>query len=174
MTIKRLIGTDANQVPLNRDLGTMAYQDVATFAGPAFSAYASSSTTVANSAARKVGFQTKVFDTHGYYDNTTNYRFTPLVPGIYQVNANVSTSSGIAGTAWFQTLIYKNGGALTAGTSGYWTGTVWGASSTSDLVYLNGTTDYIEIYVQSDYTSGAGIQTSGITRFSATYIRGTY
>jgi hypothetical protein len=27
MTIKRLIGTDPNQVPLNRDLGSMAYQD---------------------------------------------------------------------------------------------------------------------------------------------------
>ena len=27
MTIKKLIGTDPNQVPLNRDLGGMAYQD---------------------------------------------------------------------------------------------------------------------------------------------------
>ena len=31
MTIKRLIGTDPNQVPLNRDLGTMAYQDYNAF-----------------------------------------------------------------------------------------------------------------------------------------------
>ena len=27
MTIKKLIGTDPNQIPLNRDLGTMAYQN---------------------------------------------------------------------------------------------------------------------------------------------------
>lgn len=31
MTIKKLIGSDPNQVPMNRDLGSMAYQDAANF-----------------------------------------------------------------------------------------------------------------------------------------------
>jgi len=31
MTIKKLIGTDPNQIPLNRDLGSMAYQDYDNF-----------------------------------------------------------------------------------------------------------------------------------------------
>jgi hypothetical protein len=37
----------------------------------------------------KVQIDTEVFDTDRYYDNTTNYRFTPLVAGKYFVYGNI-------------------------------------------------------------------------------------
>ena len=48
---------------------------------PAFSAYRSTSQSISNATWSKVQFQTEEFDTAGYYDNATNYRFTPLIAG---------------------------------------------------------------------------------------------
>jgi hypothetical protein len=141
-------------------------------AAPAFRAYCSSSITVADGTTKKVPFQTEVFDTANCFDNATNYRFTPTVAGYYQINASVTGSSGIVGTSWFQTLIYKNGSADTYGTVGIWTSSNWPNSSASNVIYLNGSTDYVEVYCQSNYTSGVGLNTGGFCNFSGCLLRG--
>lgn len=109
--------------------------------GPSFSAYQSGAQGVTLNTATKVIFQTKDWDTASCFDNSTNYRFTPTVAGYYQINAGV----GIGSTpTTVYTLIYKNGSV--------WTGTYLTAStvqtSTSGIVFLNGSTDYVEIYTQ--------------------------
>ena len=50
---------------------------------PAFEAYLSADQLPSDAVTTTVQFNTKVFDTHGYYDNSTNYRYTPLVAGKY-------------------------------------------------------------------------------------------
>jgi hypothetical protein len=124
---------------------------------PAFSAYPSSALTVSNATATKVLFQTEEFDTN---NNFASSRFTPTVAGYYQVNAVVFISQATQSdtTIW----VYKNGSAYKRG---------FGLSATTTkqqmpvncLVYLNGSTDYIEIYVYSDGTGSATVDASATT-----------
>jgi hypothetical protein len=110
---------------------------------PAFSVYRSSNQSISNSTYTKVQFNTEEFDTASAFDSTTNYRFTPQVAGYYQLNAlinaggssPVSTASAIA--------IYKNGSVYKYGVYTQATGS---NVSVSALVYLNGSTDYVEVY----------------------------
>jgi hypothetical protein len=137
-----------------------------TFAGtgPTFSAYLSSNQTISDNVATKITCQTEEWDTNSNYDNATNYRFTPTVAGYYQANAMVSISQTAQSdtTIW----IYKNGSAWKRGA---------GLTATSSkqqlvvscLVYLNGSTDYIELYGFSDGTGNATITGGTITYFQA-------
>ena len=107
---------------------------------PAFSAYKTSSQTISSSTPTKITFDTEEFDTN---NNFASSRFTPTVAGYYQINSminSIDSSSGvITGTANY---IYKNG---TRYQDGIYIGST-GKVSFGSLVYLNGTTDYIEIY----------------------------
>ena len=107
---------------------------------PAFSAYQSSAQTLSSSTNTKIQYQTERFDTNSNYDNTTNYRFTPTVAGYYQVNASLGVG---ASPASVYTQIYKNGSLYEGSYDG---GHTTLTSTVSSLVYLNGSTDYIEIY----------------------------
>lgn len=137
--------------------------------GPAFSAYQSTSQTLANNVATKVQFQTKEYDTANCYDNTTNYRFTPTVAGYYHVTASMGFASGASARTLFY--VFKNGVVWkrlydTTPTIGY---VVAGGCD----MYFNGTTDYVEIYVLQ--TSGYGQNTDNtqsLTYFQASMVRG--
>jgi hypothetical protein len=107
--------------------------------GPAFSAYVGSSQTIVTNTFVKMQINTEEFDTNNNFDPTTNYRFTPTVAGYYQVNGSIVFSTNITSP---QLAIYKNGTNFKVGTnyaSGAW-------ANVSALVYLNGSTDYIELY----------------------------
>lgn len=106
--------------------------------GPAFSAYPSSAQTLASGTFTKIQFNAELFDTNSNYD-TTNYRFTPTVAGYYNVLGRVAAGTVQTGIICS---IYKNG-------SETYRGDQTGATSNggvSALMYLNGSTDYIEIY----------------------------
>jgi hypothetical protein len=126
---------------------------------PAFSAYASSTQTgLTNGTFTKIVLNTKVFDTNNNFDSTTNYRFTPTVAGYYQINGTVSgnatTTNGIGG------VIYKNGSVYLWSTAS--PTALNQAANLSSLIYLNGSTDYIELYLYNG--SGGTISTvSGST-----------
>lgn len=107
--------------------------------GPAFSAYVGSAQSIISATFVKMQVNTEEFDTNSNFDSTTNYRFTPTVAGYYQVNGNIVFSTNITSP---QLAIYKNGTNFKVGTnyaSGAW-------ANVSALVYLNGSTDYIELY----------------------------
>lgn len=109
--------------------------------GPAFSAYQSSAqTALAGTTWTKIVFQTEEFDTANAFDNATNYRFQPLVAGYYQVNGAFTVGSAATTLA---VSIYKNGSAFKNGNQMNTTGSV---CTTSALIYLNGSTDYVEFY----------------------------
>ena len=146
-----------------------------TFAGtgPAFSAYLSADQTVTTSVATKVAFNTEVFDTASAYDNATNYRFTPLVSGYYQVNSTVSTTGTTTQSVYINS-IYKNGVVYRNGVQTAITFSATGTNgfSVSDLIFMNGTTDYLEIYCRIDGTGTMKfISGAAQSSFSAAMVR---
>ncbi len=143
---------------------------------PAFSAYANASQNISASTFTKVAINTEYFDTASAFDSTTNYRFTPLVAGYYQVNGTVScgTSTSVEVIA----ALYKNGSVYSRGTNlGFSAGTLSNPMVTyNEIVYLNGSTDYIELYgLVSSPTASSGFRynsTDLTSRFSAAMVRG--
>jgi len=121
--------------------------------GPAFAAYQSSSQTISTVA--KIQLQTKDFDTASCFDSSTNYRFTPNIAGYYQLTGSIQGGSS---SSYIQPYIYKNGSAIKSGTF-IATGTAFQTAQISLLVYLNGSTDYVELWasqsVSQALTSGA-------------------
>ena len=109
--------------------------------GPAFSAYQSSGQTLSSNTWTKISFQTEEFDTANCFDSASTYRFMPNVAGYYQISGGYSVAT-TASIMYLQ--YYKNG-------SGYKLTTNSGSAGLagcygSILVYLNGTTDYVELY----------------------------
>jgi hypothetical protein len=120
---------------------------------PTFKAKSSSSQSISNATNTKLQFNEEDWDTANCYD-TSNYRFTPNVAGYYQVNTYVQI--GLANYSGFAAIkLYKNGTAIkdaavvTANVSEY------PSPSVNGMVYMNGSTDYLEVYV---------IQNSGTTK----------
>ena len=111
--------------------------------GPAFSAYQSSSQSISATTFTKVTFNSEVFDTNSNFASST---FTPTVAGYYQINSGVSV---LTATTRLIVAVYKNGTTYSVGndlnSSAY-------ATSVSSLIYCNGSTDYLDIYV---YCAGA-------------------
>jgi hypothetical protein len=141
--------------------------------GPAFSAKPSTTQTISHNVTTKVTFNTEVFDTNGNFDNVTNYRFTPTVAGYYQVNLNVVYMGTATRNYVFQTQLYKNGASNAVTSTGLvlGTGQDFGASVPA-IVYMNGSTDYLEGYVyQFDYTASSSVTLSTLSNFSAALVR---
>jgi hypothetical protein len=114
-----------------------------TFAGngPAFSAYATVNQTISGSTNTKVTFGSEDFDTNG---NFASSRFTPTVAGYYQINATINfTNSGNYGYV----MLWKNGAAYKTVAYSILNSSFYTTVSGSSVVYLNGSTDYLEVYV---------------------------
>ena len=116
--------------------------------GPAFSAYMSSNASFTSTTTTKVTLDTEVFDTANCFASS---RFTPNVAGYYQINGKIRVT-GTGCTASVN--IYKNGAQNIIGSYITPTGsTVFSVVST--VLYLNGTTDYVELFGYGDTTSGS-------------------
>lgn len=110
---------------------------------PAFSAYCSSGTSLTANTFTKQDLQTEEFDTN---NNFASSRFTPSVAGYYQINAAFSTTTS-SGNIFIA--IYKNGANYKQGNLLTTTPGVGGICVVSSVLYCNGSTDYIEMYVLS-------------------------
>ena len=130
---------------------------------PAFSAYLNSAQTISANTFTKITLNAEEYDTANAFDSTTNYRFTPQVAGYYQFNAMVSI---LTTTCNIIPALYKNGSAYirnqnlqanSESVSGSW------------MIYLNGSTDYVELYVS--IATGQGLQ-NGSSPTSKTALQG--
>lgn len=110
---------------------------------PAFSAYKASTQSVPHATWTKVTFETEEFDTNNNFASST---FTPTIAGYYQVNA-VAEVAGLSVTGVTSLMVYKNGTYYMRGASLWSPASGTTAPSASALVYCNGTTDYIDIYL---------------------------
>lgn len=122
---------------------------------PAFLSNGVSSTqTLSDGATTKVAMANEVFDTDNCYDTST-YRFTPNVAGKYFCHGFLRfgrTNSNATGGA--QIMIYKNG-VNSAQIELYANGTFnLMGSHISTIFEMNGTTDYLELFIFVDVSSG--------------------
>jgi hypothetical protein len=151
-----------------RASGVNAGIQVAANAAPAFSAYVGSNQSVSNSTFTKVAINTEEFDTASCFD-TSNYRFTPNVAGYYQVSGIVSV--GTSGITAGLSAIYKNGNRYKDGSSLGGPTCSFLASQVSALIYMNGTTDYIELYAYVTATTPIFYAGIAATSFQAAMVR---
>ena len=139
-------------------------------AAPAFSAYLNTATqSVSSNTWTKVNLNAEVFDTANYFDSTTNYRFTPLVAGYYQISGCVYGDATVTNPASIGVAIYKNGTNFKQNLWAASGASSVGQSSVSTLVYLNGSTDYIELYGRLG--NGSGVVFLGDSSYQ-TYMSG--
>jgi hypothetical protein len=109
--------------------------------GPAFSAYANTTVSAAVTTFVKLLFQVEDFDTN---NNFASSRFTPTVAGYYQINGMVTTPASPASGILLMSL-YKNGSRYLDGNSIVFSSNT-PKSLVSALIYLDGSTDYVELY----------------------------
>ncbi len=122
--------------------------------GPAFSVYPNADQTgLTSSTFTKVAFINEYFDTANCFDSTTNYRFTPTTAGYYQFNFGLYVTA--SNVATLEPFIYKNGAAFC---SGQYVVSASGVTqvilTVSNIMYMNGSTDYVEFYAFATTTAG--------------------
>jgi hypothetical protein len=122
-------------------------------APPAFRAFLGSNQTVSTTINTKVTLTNETFDTASCFNNTGStaggipaYAFLPNVAGYYQINANIGASSP-SNLNYNYIQIRKNGLEDSRAIYGpYGAGASYG--SVSNIIFLNGSTDYVELFVQ--------------------------
>ncbi|MFM7468929.1 MAG: phage tailspike protein [Vampirovibrionales bacterium] len=142
----QLVGANTSGVATTLAIGnglTLSGSTLVPQVKPAFYAYKSATQSMTPAVATKIIFQTELVDTNNCYDTTTS-RFTPNVAGWYFVSASLTARDTGAPYA-LTTYLYRNGVAFYE---------QWEAQADNNpssamlnfMVYLNGSTDYIEVY----------------------------
>jgi len=123
-------------------------------------------TSISDATFTKVQFDSEVFDNGGYYDNSTNYRYTPLIAGYYYFQ----TTMQITGTTVSQLTpaLYKNGAAIQWGgvTQADTMSSSFGSSDA--VVYMNGSSDYMESFIFVEVASGT-VTVEGADEYRSTF-----
>jgi hypothetical protein len=144
---------------------------------PTFRAYQTSSQSISDTTDTKMTLNAETFDTASCFNNTgstvggnPSYSFMPNVAGYYQINGRVGMAS--ATYNWGFCSIYKNGTLVARGSASNTTS--FSGSVVSDVIYLNGSTDYINMYMIIAGTSSSTENPSGagfMTYFSGALVR---
>ena len=164
----RLIATQAEVDTWTNSLKVVTPETLANRNIPMFRAYMGSAQTIATSTVTKVQFNTKSFDTKSWYDNTTNYRYTPLKAGKYLVTARLIFNNNNLSSR--DLYIHKNGVSV-AQQGIHNPNTYLLTNVVTSLIEMNGSTDYLEVFAAQN-TGGNANTFTGIsaTEFSAIYI----
>lgn len=167
------VGTNGQVLTADSTASTgLAWASPASASGPAFRAYRATSDQATGAGSYvKIQFQAETFDTDNCY-STSTYNFTPTKSGYYQVNIDVTLANAAANDMSIS--LWKNGGVYLDGIFRSAAANNNYQLTIADIVYMNGTTDYISGYAYS--ASGAGTvrseaSTNGASRFSAIWIR---
>jgi hypothetical protein len=153
ITLQEPAVAGTNTLNLPAATGTVALTSQLPVSGPAFSVYkVTTDQTITTDTFTKITLNAEEFDTNNCFDSTTNYRFTPTIAGYYQFSgaAYISSTSTLTQVL---SAIYKNGSAVKNGNYVNATLSSPQIAVISALIYLNGTTDYVELW---GYASGGG------------------
>ena len=113
---------------------------------PTFRRTKSGAQSIAVTTPVKVTFETAGWDTHGYWDATNN-RYTPLdFTGYYRITAKASFGQQVDPVGNRKVAIYVNNAEYSSVTLTPANNLALGVMVT-DLAYLNGATDYVEVFV---------------------------
>jgi hypothetical protein len=130
--------------------------------GPAFSVYPNANQAgLTSSSSVRIAFNTKDFDTNSRFNNTAAtvggipaYAFLPNVAGYYQINLCTYITPDTASTDLCQPQIFKNGSSVAQGNFSNYASTLGFVTTASCLIYLNGSTDFLQFNVFGRTTSG--------------------
>lgn len=139
-------------------------------AGPAFSAYASSNQAMTANTLTKITLDTELFDTN---NNFASSRFTPTVAGYYQING-ILRASGTTPTL-VEVAIYKNGAQYNNSQINVNAPLYNTDVCVAEVIYFNGSTDYVELYGAVYCASGATTDyaaPSVTSKMNGCYLRG--
>jgi hypothetical protein len=161
------IGTSADVLTVSG--GIPAWAAPAGASGPAFSVTRiTSNQSLTQNTLVKLQWNSEDFDTANAFDITTNYRFTPLTAGYYQINviAWIDQNNATFGTSAL--ILYKNG-SIYKNVSGVKLENYNNGGSV--VVYLNGSSDYLEVYGYSTTAAGSFRSSAADSCFSGVWIR---
>ena len=136
---------------------------------PAFQAYLSSNQTISDASDTKLQCNTEIFDSDGCYDNSTNYRFTPTVAGKYMIYGSMTaTNSTDTDIRNVSLMVHKNGSRVELfGINFRNSYTRIVEINGSTIVDMNGSSDYVELYVFADTQSNGNPDIIGGTNQKA-------
>ena len=140
---------------------TFAFTGTVTGAGgvntPAFQVKLGNEPAVSTSTWTKVPCSVETYDVGGCYDNSTNFRFTPTTAGKYVFYVQVGFNALADGDYMFAA-VRKNGSTIFGdGTAINHTGLSSGLSSRYTIsAEANGSSDYFQVKVYIDVSSGTG------------------
>lgn len=132
-------GTTALTIDTSQNVAFAKGFTVGATAAPTFSYYQSSAQTFSSTTVTKLTFTSNDWDTtSGMFASS---RFTPTIAGYYQISGGFAMATVATGCF---TLLYKNG--VSFKTLFAYQNSNGNAAYGSALVYLNGSTDYVELY----------------------------
>jgi hypothetical protein len=165
-----LIAATANDTPARLAVGTngqvltadstaatgLAWATAGGGNGPAFQAYSTPAQSISSTTNTKATMTNEAFDTD---NNFASSRFTPTKAGYYLITGSISYTAATDKTC--RVLIYKNGSNY-----GTWNAMSIGAAVANPtldntvLMYMNGSTDYCELYGWTDSASAEFYQST--------------
>lgn len=160
-------GTDSVLVAIGKLQAQITAQQ-----GPRFRAFLPANTTLTSGAMSLAALSSENFDPSNTFDAATNYRFQPAVAGYYWLPWSVFMFNS-SGTLTSTTgALHKNGAEISRNTSSGVGVTIRGVQG-GDLVYLNGTTDYVDLRVAGVISSGS-VTLTGAAGGLYTWLAGHY
>lgn len=118
----------------------------------------------------KVQFNTEDLDPNNWFDNSTNYRFTPTEAGDYFFSCQLTSGNGTSSSDIINLYFYKNGSEIYSNETGQQAGFVQ-AISGSAIIDLNGSTDYVEVYSRNGANGTLTLDAQGFNAATATNCR---
>lgn len=134
--------------------------------GPAFGAWRNGDQTQTSSVFTKVSLNAEEYDTNSNFDTSTG-RFQPTVAGYYQINGSVTAATTSVTIALVS--IYKNGSEFKRGNDFRSAGVSQVGVNISSLIYMNGSTDFLELYSFIQISAGTATvlgATAALTYFN--------
>ena len=161
------IRSDNNSVTGNTSYSALVYNSVTSeitrvpASIPTFSATSTATISVGADGASLVIYNVEDYDSDNWFLSS---RYTPQRAGWYQFNGGANINIG-AGSSVTTVQLRKNSARVSQnGGLGATTG------STSRLVYMNGTTDYVEVYISS-VIAGSATQEVAVCFFNGYWVR---
>ena len=134
------------------------------FLNPSFEAHSNADQDISGSTYTKVSLQTEIFDSDNKFDNSSNYRFTPTIPGKYFVYGSARLRTDASQLEFGTVAIYKNGSIYAERIMDFRNNLGLQASvdisSTIDL----DSDDYVELYAKIDRGGGSTLRIEPVNK----------
>ena len=155
------LGTSGDTIAIPSGV-TIANSGTATgFGGnntPAFFATLSADQSISDTSATKVQINNEIYDTANAYDNSSNYRFTPQTAGKYIIYSGIMINGDSDNDIEVAELYLNKNSTVTAQAT-FDSSTNYLREVPLSLTFsvdMNGSSDYVEMYVYADFVSGGG------------------